>query len=58
MEGDALDSSIECDLYYDLNKEDVVRIDFEEELLPSALAGGCTGWGLLDDDTVAKLGKH
>ncbi len=56
MEGDALDSAIKCDLYYDLDEEDVVYVEFEEALLPFSPAGGATGWGLLDEETVAELG--
>ena len=55
MEGDALDSAIKCDLYYDLDEEDVVYVEFEEALLPFSPAGGATGWGLLDEETVAEL---
>lgn len=56
MEGDALDSAIKCDVYYDLDEEKVVDVEFEEALLPFSPAGGATGWGLLDEDTAAELG--
>ena len=57
MEGDALDSSIKCDVYYDLDEETVVNVEFEEALLPFSPSGGATGWGLLEDeDTAAELG--
>ncbi len=55
MEGDAVDSAIKAVVYYDLDSEDVVYIEFEEALLPYA-ASGATGWGLLDEDTAAALG--
>lgn len=55
MEGDSIDSAIECDVYYDLDADKIVDIEFEEVLLPMA-AGGAEGWGVLDDETAAKLG--
>lgn len=55
MEGESPDSSIKADVYYDLDSEDVVYIEFEEALLPYS-AGGASGWGVLDEDTVSALG--
>ena len=56
LEGDAVDSAIKADVYYDLDKDTVVRIDFEEALIPYSL-GGAEGWGLLDEETAAALGE-
>lgn len=55
MEGDDVDSAIKADVYYDLDKAAVVRIDFEEALLP-AVESGAQGWAVLDEETAAKLG--
>lgn len=55
MEGDAIDSAIKATVYYDLDKDQVVRIDFDEALLTAAV-GGADGWAKLDEDTAALLG--
>lgn len=55
MEGDSLDSAIKAEIYYDLDAGQVVRIDFEEALIPCA-AGGAEGWAVLSEETTAALG--
>lgn len=55
MEGDAVDSAIQADVYYDLTEGQVVRIDFEEALIPYSF-GGAEGWAILNEETAAALG--
>lgn len=55
LEGDAVDSAIKAIVYYDLDADKVVRIDFDEALLPAAV-GGADGWAKLDEQTAALLG--
>lgn len=55
MEGDSIDSAIECSVYYDLDADKIVDIEYVEVLLPVA-AGGAEGWAVLDDEMAAKLG--
>ncbi len=47
MEGDAVDSAIRAVVTYDLDKDKVVNIDFDEALLPRA-QGGAEGWAVVD----------
>ena len=47
MEGDAVDSAIRAVVTYDLDRNKVVDIDFDEALLPCA-QGGAEGWAVLD----------
>ncbi len=47
MEGDAVDSAIRAVVTYDLDKDQVVNIDFDEALLPRA-QGGADGWAVVD----------
>lgn len=56
MEGEAPDSAIKATVYYDLDEDKVVRIDFDEALLP-ATQGGAEGWALLSEETAAALGE-
>lgn len=55
MEGDSVDSAIACDVYYDLDKQAIVDIEFEETLLPFSI-GGADAWAAVDEETTAKLG--
>lgn len=52
MEGDAVDSAIRAVVTYDLDKEQVVNIDFDEALLPCA-KGGAEGWATVDGKPAA-----
>ena len=56
MEGDAVDSAIACDVYYDLDNQAIVDVEFEEALLPFS-AGGADAWAVVDEDVAPKLGS-
>lgn len=56
MEGDAVDSAIRTAVYYDLDQDQVVRIDFDELQLPCA-QGGAEGWATVNEETAAALGQ-
>lgn len=52
MEGDAVDSAIRAVVTYDLNRDKVVNIDFDEALLPCS-QGGAEGWAVVEEKPAA-----
>ena len=55
MEGEHPDSAIRGVVYYDMGEKKVVRIDFDEALIPFSVSGA-EGWAILSEENAAALG--
>lgn len=55
MEGEHPDSAIRGMVYYDMGEKKVVRIDFDEALIPFSVSGA-EGWAILSEENAAALG--